>query len=94
MLSDTNRSIKKSALKRILSIRKHSKNNKTPVRKFLCPISINFNAAEYFQMVDLKEMNVTEPPLIFEFTNNQIRDAIKTGKMLNFGNFHRRKKII
>jgi hypothetical protein len=38
-------------------------------------------------MVDLKSMDVSEPPLTFAFTNNQIRSAIKTGEILSLGDF-------
>jgi hypothetical protein len=87
MVCDSNRSIRNSALKRILAIRKQSKNSSSRLRKFVRPTSINFNASEYFQMVDLKSMDVSEPPLTFAFTNNQIRSAIKTGEILSLGDF-------
>lgn len=32
-------------------------------------------------------MDVSEPPLIFASTNNQIRSAIKTGEILSLGDF-------
>ncbi|KAK4021337.1 hypothetical protein OUZ56_003254 [Daphnia magna] len=32
-------------------------------------------------------MDVSEPPLTFAFTNNQIRSAIKTGEILSLGDF-------
>ena len=76
-----------TALKRILLIRKQTKNNQTLVRKFVRPESSNFNALGYFHLFDLQATSISEPPLTMVFTNREIKNAIKTGTILDSGHF-------
>ena len=46
------------------------------IRKFKAPAKLNFNATEYFEMVDCTDVDITEPPVIKTITDADFRQFI------------------
>jgi len=73
MLGDSRQEVLKEAAKIILKAR-NSKKPKT-LRKFTLP-KLNFQANDYPQLVDWKEIHITSPPIADELTDDDLEDIL------------------
>ena len=62
MLADSKKTIRELAFRRIMKIRSHS-DLQTDVRTFILP-KFNFEAADYYDLLDWQGCALTEPPLL------------------------------
>ena len=46
------------------------------IRKFKAPAKLNFDATEYFEMIDCTDVAITEPPVIKTMTGDDFRQFI------------------
>lgn len=75
MLADNRQSIRQIAYLRILKARSEA----TPgIRKFSIP-KINFEAPEYFDLVNWQTSQVTEPPLTVNWSAAKLKEIVETG---------------
>lgn len=58
-------------------IRKSRQKKRSSLREFVVP-KVNFDANEYYEMIDRFSMDVTEPPLTRELPSGQIEENIRT----------------
>ncbi len=75
MITDELSVIRELGLRRILKARM---TNNTSVREFVVP-NINFDAHEYYDMLDFTTVEVTQPPLIASVSDDEIRLLVKKG---------------
>lgn len=73
MITDERPHIRELGLRRIMKARSHVSANK--IRRFQVP-PLNLNATEYHDMVDWQTLTVTEPPVMMDMTNNELKDMI------------------
>ena len=71
MISDENEEIPKRAVQILINIERNKR------RKFLVP-TINFAATSYMDLVDLDSVDLTFPPLLNNYSNDDIKDMAKT----------------
>ena len=48
------------------------------IRRFKVPAKLNFDAVEYFDMIDWAVCPISEPPIIKAMTDVELRDLITT----------------
>lgn len=73
MLADDRKHIRELSLRRILKCR--SQNRDEIVREFKVP-PINFDAQEYFDLVDWQSVELTEPPIIKNVSDDKLSEMI------------------
>ena len=80
MLSDHNRDLREKAVKLILNCRhiENSLNLEFPnePRKFKIP-KVNFESSTYYNLIDLDQITITEPPLTSSLTDMELKLAIE-----------------
>ena len=84
MVNDENMIVRELGLRRVLRSRKLCKGPLTKIRAFKVP-KINFDADIYYEMIDWQNVEVTPPPLLHDFTNDEIDKAIVEGNPLLLG---------
>ncbi|CAH1098874.1 unnamed protein product [Psylliodes chrysocephalus] len=72
MLTDTREWVRELPLRRILKARKTSRET-VEVRHFVVPEN-NFSATDYFELIYWNECDVTPPPGLRDFTDDNLRD--------------------
>ena len=75
---DTDESVRKWAVKLIFAARERRAQSGA-LRQFRVPKAINFEAKSYLELLDfdtLEEDFITEPPLLFEFSNEELMDCV------------------
>jgi len=80
MLTDNREEFRTLAWRRI----KEARTRKVPgakVRIFEVP-PLNLDAEDYVDLIQWEELDITEPPLISTFTDEQVEEFISTGKKL------------
>ncbi|KAG0726342.1 hypothetical protein GWK47_036814 [Chionoecetes opilio] len=71
MITDEQPHIRELGLRRIMKARSHVSANK--IRRFRVP-PLNLDATEYQDMVDWQTLTVTEPPVMMDMTENELKD--------------------
>ncbi|KAJ6617794.1 hypothetical protein Bhyg_17838, partial [Pseudolycoriella hygida] len=80
MISDSRLHVREMAYKRITDSRRRTETARViGVRKFTIP-SIQFNATDYYDIIDWKRIEVTEPPLFKTFSDEQLLLLVKDGR--------------
>ncbi|CAH1114743.1 unnamed protein product [Psylliodes chrysocephalus] len=74
MLADERKHIRELGLRRILKCRQE-KHNENQVRQFNIP-DFNFNADDYFELINWRSITVTEPPLTVKILNSDLQEMI------------------
>jgi hypothetical protein len=84
MISDDRRHVRELGLRRLMKAKKQKKSG---LRKFAIPI-LNFQANEYFDLIDWQE-HLTEPPLLLELSEDEISHHIREAAcaMMEFPKF-------
>lgn len=75
MISDERQYIRELGLRRILKARLEKRST---LREFSVP-KLNFDANEYFELVNWQEAEITEPPLTADVSEADIRLFVKSG---------------
>lgn len=88
MITDEQRHIRELGLRRILKARatKHGSNTNL-IRQFTVP-ELNFDADEYFEMIDWNNSDIPEPPMIVDISVEDIKELVKSGAAAAI-DFHR-----
>lgn len=76
MLADENPTMRELAYRRVLKIRNLKRTNSPEIRIFTIP-NLNFDAADYSQLIDWASVKLYEPPLTFNIHN--IEELVKNG---------------
>jgi hypothetical protein len=77
MISDERQHIRELGLRRILKARAETKPGDN-VREFKVP-ALNFNATDYFEVINWHSTVITEPPLTSDVSDDDIRSYVKSG---------------
>jgi hypothetical protein len=78
-LVDENIDIRRDAADKIFSCRKVSKQN-SEIRKFSkTHVKVNWDADNYYQMIDWSTSQVTPPPLLQSFSDENLLAAVEIG---------------
>jgi hypothetical protein len=85
MISDDRKAIRELGLHRILKARAQVKST---IRVFTVP-QLNLEATDYIDLIDWKNNDITEPPLIADLSNDEIRRVVESGEipMIEFPRF-------
>jgi hypothetical protein len=75
MISDERKRVRELGLRRILKARM---NKRTSLREFVVP-NLNFDASDYFEMIDWTVVEITEHPLTADISEDDIRLFVKSG---------------
>ena len=75
MITDHRPHIRKLGLRRIIKAKAAKPNIRT--RRFTVPINLNFNAGEYYEVIDRSELAITEPPLVNAITDTELWQFIR-----------------
>ena len=84
MVNDENMIVCELGLRTVLRSRKLCEGPLTKIRGFKVP-KISFDADIYYEMIDWQNVEVTPPPLLHDFTNDEIDKAIVEGNPLMLG---------
>lgn len=76
MLFDPRKQIRLLALKRIIKSRK----TESHVVRTFTPPEVNFEASDYIDLIDWQSTAVTQPPLISDFSTEELQQIVETGK--------------
>jgi hypothetical protein len=79
MLHDNEKSIRQQAHKKILIARTSQNASENVVRIFEIP-EVNFKAETYSNLIDWRNIHITEPPLIKHFFNAELQDLVDEGE--------------
>ena len=71
MVNDESMIVRELGLRRVLHSRKLCKGPLTKIRAFKVP-KINFDADIYYEMIDWQNVEMAPPPLLHDFTNDEI----------------------
>lgn len=74
MITDNRRHIRELGLRRVLKSRQHAIGG---VREFVIP-RLNFEANEYIDMIDWKKNKITDPPVLSQYTDEEISTFIQS----------------
>jgi hypothetical protein len=77
MMTDHRPHIRELGLRRVMKARAEAHPN-GQIRRFKVPAKLNFNAVEYFDMIDWAVCPISEPPVIKARTDAELRDLITT----------------
>ena len=80
MLTDARKHIRDLGVRRIIAAK--SKSNKS-VRSFEIP-SLNFEASEYFDLINWNDIKLTESPVLSDFSDEQLKEIVQTGEIHDF----------
>lgn len=87
MIADPKQHIRELALRRILKARHDFRENEKPnIRTFKIPV-INFQANNYFDIINWQDSTITEPPVISNITDEALKEAIQTGGRIEVPKF-------
>ncbi|GBN04314.1 hypothetical protein AVEN_122428-1 [Araneus ventricosus] len=88
MLHDSRKHIRELAFRRILAARDNKTKNSGGLRFFKIP-KLNFEAADYIDLIDWSNCVVIEPPLTMHIMNKDLREMCKEEQfpVLNFEEF-------
>jgi hypothetical protein len=75
LMSDDSKAKRRKAVQIILNNRISANNAALPIRQFKVP-DINFNAADWDELIDFNKITITEPPLTADLTNPEINNII------------------
>ena len=90
MITDDRKYIRELGLRRKLKAR----SQKYGIRQFVIP-KLNFGANDYIDLIDWQNVNISEPPLLADISENEIKDLVvsrvtsvidfpKYGKLIRF----------
>jgi hypothetical protein len=77
MMSAAERDKRQKAVDIVIKLRTEKPAQSLQIRKFKVP-PINFSASSWDELIDWESVTVTEPPLTFHLTNEQIRAVVDT----------------
>lgn len=77
MMTDHRPHTRELALRRLMKARAEADPN-GQIRRFKVPAKLNFNALEYFDMIDWAVCPISEPPVIKAMTDTELRNLITT----------------
>ena len=77
MVTDHREHIRELGLRRILKARSQNSGGKG-VRQFIVP-DLNFNAEDYFDLIDWQKTVITEPPVLTDISENDIKMFVAIG---------------
>ena len=88
MISDKRQYVRELGLRRILKVRQLRTGSKSTLRQFSVS-KLNFDANEYFQLIDWSETAITEPPLTMDVPEEDIKLFVKAGgqSTIEFGRY-------
>ena len=75
MITDHQPHIRELGLRRIMKARAAKPNIRT--RRFKVPTNLNFNAGEYYEVIDCSELAITEPPVVNAMTDTELWQFIR-----------------
>lgn len=78
MITDERKYIRELGMRRILKVRMTKSTHCTVIRQFVTP-KLNFDAHEYYEMLDWTTVQVSEPPLTTDISEADMRLYVKTG---------------
>ena len=77
MITDHRPHIRELGLRRIMKARAAKPNIRTRTRTFKIPTNLNFNAGEYYEVIDWSELAITEPLVVNAMTDTELRQFIR-----------------
>lgn len=87
MISDDRKHIRDLGLRRILKSRSAAaSSSSSKIRMFEIP-PLNFEATEYFDMIDWQKCNITEPPITSRISNEDLQKFINSCDTITFGKY-------
>ena len=86
MLSDERLNIRELGLRRILKARSNVLTSSNVIRIFQVP-PFNFQATNYIDLIDWQECDITEPPLIFKYSDEELRTFVAQKEVPEFERF-------
>ena len=79
-IHDDDISIRQDAISKVIRAREYARNEQEPkLTNFIAP-KINWNASNYFTMAECE--SVTPPPLLSEYTEDQLRSIVDTQRSI------------
>ena len=75
MITDHRPHIRELGLRRIMKARAVKSNIRT--RRFRIPTNLNFNAGEYYEVIDWSELAIIEPPVVDAMTDTELWQFIR-----------------
>ena len=81
-ITDPDLTIRRKALDFVLKCRRE--NQTDSIRHFYPPglhNQLNLGAASYLQLVDLKKVQISEPPLLFAFDDDELKTGVEKGTL-------------
>jgi hypothetical protein len=78
MMTDHRPHIRELGLRRVMKARAAGADPSGQIRRFKVPAKLNFDAVEYFDMIDWAVCPISEPPVIKAMTDAELRDLITT----------------
>lgn len=82
MICDERKHIRELGLRRVLKARQTVSKGKS-VRNFITP-TLNFQAAEYTELIDWNVAKLTSPPLLRNISNDEIQSFVMSGDIQDF----------
>lgn len=76
MMTDHRPHIRELGLRRVMKAR--AADTSGQIRRFKVPAKLNFDAVEYFDMIDWAVCPISEPPVIKAMTDTELRELITT----------------
>ncbi len=86
MLTDERTEIRELALRKIIEAREAEAANPGFIRSFSLP-KINFQATDYKDMIDWSSTEVTSPPVLKNFSDEQLRNFLPGNKIPQIWDF-------
>jgi len=78
MMTDHRPHIRELGLRRVMKARAAGADPSGQIRRLKVPAKLNFDAVEYFYMIDWAVCPISEPPVIKAITDPELRDLITT----------------
>src|SRR6218665_1022860 len=74
MITDHRPHIRELGLRRVMKAR--AAHHIGQIRRFKVPAELNFNAVEYFDMIDWAVCPISDPPILKAMTDSELKDLI------------------
>ena len=74
LITDHRPHIRELGLRRVMKAR--AAHHIGQIRRFKVPAELNFNAVEYFDMIDWAVCPISEPPVLKAMTDAEVKDLV------------------
>ena len=82
IITDHRPHIRELGLRKIMKAKAAKPNIRT--RRFKVPTNLNFNAGEYYEVIDWSELAITEPPVVNAMTDTELWQFIRMDSNYTF----------